>query len=396
MNNTEKQNIKTEIKDFFSKRKKERGLYSPNKSILFFLISLFFISLFSATNIKQFSSDIKNNYAKNIYISVSQPFVDLSEKLKTNLLFSNTRKKFLQASNLTENFNWDDFYYQKEKTRLLLRWPKPAPKIKKSKIENKTTAVPPKAIQLITSNNNTPEKTSDNDELLVVSYDYTKKNPLKILFAGDSEMECFSDGFLRIVGEKSPFKIVSYAVPSSGFIRTDYYNWPAKFKSIFSKANANKEPFDCAVLILGMNDYQNFFDGKGNLFKRGTEEWKKAYIEKIRTYFDVLQPNVKKIYWLGLPTVKSKTINQQISFIEECQIEAAKILNTDGKIEKISIREIAPGAGAPYTDIFQTPEGNRIKIMRSDGTHLTISGGEFMMKQIMKKFYIDFDIELTE
>lgn len=372
--------------------------YSKNKVVVFALVFLSVVALFSHSKIKAFPLGMKNVYARNIVQAISVPFTDFAETLPFGDFFDLSRKGLLTFLSLDGDHHWDDFYYRDnyendERTLIALL------QTKSKDAQNKIHSLPEAKTAGSKSfspedllNLQMAEKESASKDLLVVNYDYTKEKPLRILFAGDSQMQSLAEGFKRNIGAESAFDVTDLAVISSGFVRTDYYNWPAKFASLLSEAEKEGQAYDAVVLILGMNDYQNFFDGKGNLFKRGTEEWDVAYIAKIKNLMNVLETYVKKIYWLGLPIVRSSALNKEVNHIEATQIKALSFL--DGtKVQRISLRAIAPGENANYTETLQMANGKRISFMKEDGVHFTLAGSSFLMGEVQKYFYFDFNIQ---
>lgn len=376
---------------FFSSK-----LYSKNMLLLFIAVFLFALGIFSHTRIKNFSYRVKNNYVRDILISLSRPFCDFARNLPFEKLFIESRKKLLLALNLEDDYHWDNFYYNEKPFSFLNTQKTKTLEEEKSTEQNSThIALAPKIGEnadefTIHSSNNKSKKSEGT--LLLANFDYSRENPLRILFAGDSQMQSLSEGFKRNIGDNSPFVAQCLAVVSSGFVRDDYYNWPAKLTSLFNEAKRKAKPFDAVVLILGMNDYQNFFDGNGRLFKKGSSDWERAYIQKIKSLMDILQANVKKIYWLGLPLLRSPRLNEEISFVENCQIKALNQLDK-AKVERISLRSLLATKAATYTDRLTLADGKSIVFMRNDGMHYTLAGGSFIMSEVEKYFYRDFYIE---
>lgn len=387
------------MKEFFFKAVKAAAgkcagtpSYSKNQTVVYTAIFLCAVAVFIPNKITHFSSQLKNQYTKNIIQAVSQPMVDFAQMLPFSAFFANARKNVLTVCGVQNDYHWDNFYYT-EKNALTVA----ACSDGNGDID-KAHALP--EMQTGDAHTFSPsallaEKAKalpENNSLLVAHYDYTKEHPLRILFAGDSQMQSIAEGFKRNIGTESAFEAIDLAVVSSGFIRTDYYNWPAKFTALFKEVENEEKPFDVVVLLLGMNDYQNFFDGNGKLFRFGTDEWIAAYIEKIKTVMNILQSSVKKVYWLGLPAVKSPSLNADITAVENAQIKAMAAL-ADTNVQRISLRELISGGSSVYTDQVQTADGKRIQLMREDGTHYSLAGGSFVMSEIEKYFYFDFNIE---
>lgn len=361
-------------------------VYTKNQALVFAVIFLCILGIFSQSKIKAFSYQVKNPTARNIVIAISKPFIDFAEQLPYEKIFQNTRQEVLKILKLENNYHWDNFYY--DKTEFALS----APKQETANLYSDKSAHAPILPNEFFLSQKKETTVSTESELLMSNYQYSKKKPLRVLFFGDSQMQSLAEGFKRNVGSDSAFVVTDLAVVSSGFVRTDYYNWPAKLTSIFKQAQAEHKTFDAAVLILGMNDFQNFFDGNGTLFIRGTAEWNAAYTQKMSAVINIVQSNVKKIYWLGLPLVKLPTLNREITAVETAQINAVPLFDSE-KLRRISLRNIAPGKDARYSDTIQLDDGKRITFMRDDGIHFTYSGAEFIMRHIETYLYQDFSIK---
>ena len=99
-------------------------------------------------------------------------------------------------------------------------------------------------------------------------YIHSEENPLHVFMFGDSQVFSLGSGLSRLAGKDSPIVIESLPIHSSGFIRADYYNWPAKLQDTFSAGS-----YEAAIMMLGMNDYQSFWDNDGKVMKKHTPEW---------------------------------------------------------------------------------------------------------------------------
>ena len=141
-----------------------------------------------------------------------------------------------------------------------------------------------------------------------------------------------------------------------------------------------------------MSDYQNFYADNGKVLVKETENWESAYRDKIITHLDVLFANTKKVYWLGMPVVRDKIYNAQLLYIEDLQKKIASEYSSI-ILNKFSLSSIAPGEGVPYTDTVKTAEGKKIRLMKDDGHHYTVSGGEYIMQPFLELLYKDWDLE---
>lgn len=375
-------------------------LFSKNQAVLFCILVLAGLALVFPTRLKVFSSHIQNTNCRKIMLALSEPITDYADTLPFEKAFTKSRENVLAVLGVKDNYRWDNFYYCAKEPDLVSMHDIQAadPSEHAGNTTGRVSAYDTSKCTLDNVMNTVNSKSTagiipneSDDELLVVHYDYTKEHPLRILFAGDSLMQSIVEGFKRNVRKREVFDVTEMAVVSSGFVRTDYYNWPAKLQAVFQDAREAGTPYDAVVLILGMNDFQNFFDGNGKLFVSGSPEWIEAYTEKVKAVMSVLTSNVKKVYWLGLPTVKSPRLNADITTVEQVQADMAKLFD-ESKVMRISLRDIVGNQAAPYTDAVRDKKGARIQLMKDDGTHYTVAGGQFIMKAVEDFFYFDFNI----
>ncbi|UTC73986.1 DUF459 domain-containing protein [Treponema sp. OMZ 792] len=258
--------------------------------------------------------------------------------------------------------------------------------LEKLRLEQKALELKKEDISETASKEGEAEKADEPKKV----YTYNTEKPLRILMIGDSQMHSIAAGFLRLTGQNSSIKVKEISVHSSGFIRSDYYNWPKKLKNVFEESK--NEPYDIAVIFLGMNDYQNFYADNGKVLVKETENWETAYRDKIKTHLDVLFANTKKVYWLGMPVVRDKIYNAQLLYIEDLHKKIASEYS-EIILKKFSLSSIVPGDGVPYTDTLKNAEGKKIRLMKDDGHHYTISGGEYIMSSFLELLYKDWDLE---
>ena len=423
---------------------KKSIFYSANKALSFFLLCIFLFMLLLGKSLESFSHKIKNPYAADVFKTAVKPVSELSQKLKLDNLIPSARIFFLRYAGLEGLSDWDSFYYMDSaelthRERLLAlenlgnvidksqrdvlpteSKSEDVAAVKKmideleAKLENINTVLDrlkdieqarvaelekirltQKMLELrkediFKTDVKEGESNVDQAEEPKKVYTYNTERPLRILMIGDSQMHSIAAGFLRLTGQNSSIRVKEISVHSSGFIRGDYYNWPKKLKNVFEESQ--NEPYDIAVIFLGMNDYQNFYADNGKVLVKETEDWESAYRDKIITHLDILFANTKKVYWLGMPVVRDKIYNAQLLYIEDLQKKIASEYSSI-ILNKFSLSSIAPGEGVPYTDTLKTAEGKKIRLMKDDGRHYTISGGEYIMQPFLELLYKDWDLE---
>ncbi len=423
------------------------GTYSANKTLLFIILCIICVCIMFGKTLNNGSVQIKNEYIRKIYLACVAPFADFSEKYKIDLIIPEARATFLRLTKLENHTEWDSYYYADDESLYnentnISKDTKEKPEIrsineltqnaiKKSK-ENKDN------IKELTENIKDLEETlsflnktitelknikdkqalsesfearmkkqkeeeekkakeKEKEELakqektkkkkLVKKFGYTKTRPLKVLMVGDSQMTSISRGLMRLVGQNSSIKITAFSVHSSGFIRGDYYNWQKKLKNIFSQGK-----YDIAVILMGMNDYQNFYNDNGKVMVKETKRWEDEYHKRIKNHLDILLRHTKKVYWLGMPIVRNRAYNENLEYIEKVQKKLSEKYEK-ANLTRFAIANVAPGKGVPYSDVIKTADGSIIKLMNDDGNHYTISGGAYIMQSFMNLLYQEWSIE---
>ena len=142
-------------------------------------------------------------------------------------------------------------------------------------------------------------------------------------------------------------------------------------------------------MMLGMNDYQSFWNNKGEIMKKGTPEWEAAYKEKCRAIVDEVLSSVPRLYWIGLPVVKNSVFNSNLAYINSVQESLALEYSPDVLV-RVSLREIFPGKDKPYTDTIETGTGKTLHMMNADGSHFTVEGGQVAMVPLFDRLAHDY------
>ena len=200
----------------------------------------------------------------------------------------------------------------------------------------------------------------------------------RVVVLGDSLGDGLWSGLYRAFEEDSNLEIVKRSKVSTGFTRTDYYDWNAALADILKT-----ETYQVAVVMFGANDSQAIRNGKDWL-KPGTDGWREAYGQRVEAFIKKLRAANLAVYWVGLPVMRSPN-----------QSESAEIMNE-------VFREKAFINGAKFIDTWNgfTDEAGRysaygpdmtgqVKRLRADdGVHFTMRGylklAHFVEKEIRR------------
>ncbi len=193
---------------------------------------------------------------------------------------------------------------------------------------------------------------------------FPKGDRYRVLVIGDSLADGLWSGIYRAFQEDSNLDIVNHSKPSSGFVRTDAYDWNSAITDILKD-----ETYQIAVVMFGANDNQAIRIGK-DLLKPGTDAWRDAYGQRVEALIKKLRAAAVAVYWVGLPILRSPDQSEDAEamnevFREKAFINGAKFIDTWGGFTDESGRYSAYGPDM---------SGQVRRLRDDDGVHFTMRG----------------------
>jgi len=347
---------------------------SPNHVLLATVVALVVASVFCARSLWIPASRIENLHIRAVVLSVTEAVAAHASITGLDTPVPRLRAVFLDRTGLSEHSSWDSRYFnRRDSARKLKEKPSPEPTegIPDSPVDENMKRPDPPTIpreEEITAEAAEATPTAVPDESSEVnpgrSRIYSRENPLSVYFFGDSQVFSLGSGLSRLAGKDSAIDVDFLAIHSSGFVRDDFYDWPRKLSDTLTEKD-----YAAVVIMLGMNDYQ--------------------YREKCRTMLDVAIARTGRVYWIGMPRVKNPSYNDNLSYIEAIHDSVAEEYSPD-VLSRISLREIIPGDGNPYTETLELAPGHVQRIMSEDGSHFTVEGGQLVMRGLFDRLVRDF------
>ncbi len=338
---------------------------TPNAVMFSFLLIFFLWSLFCGSSLWIPVSRLQNPHLKSILLPVSDAIASVGDYLGTTDFYVKWKNFFLDKTGLSAHPSWDTRFYNQ-----------------RNKIETDTVGFDEKEVD------STSPKEKVEEIILEEKGDkpvvYNIGNPFKLYIFGDSQITSFGNGFKRLIGDTPIIQATHLGIISSGFIRDEYYTWGAKLKD-----ECSKKSYDAAIFMLGMNDNIDITDAEGNPIRRRTEEWNDIYIRRCTELIDTMLSLFPKVYWLGMPMPKSKTYDENLKIIDGLHDKIAANYDSE-KLVRVSVRDIFPGSGQGYAESVVMENGKTLKVMGTDGIHLTVGGGQYIMKKLLDKILTDF------
>jgi hypothetical protein len=193
---------------------------------------------------------------------------------------------------------------------------------------------------------------------------FPKGDRYRILVLGDSLADGLSSGTERAFQEDSNMEIANRSKPSSGFVRTDSYDWNATIGDILKE-----QTYQIAVVMFGANDDQAIRSGK-DLLKPGTDAWREAYGQRVEAFIKKLRAAGVAVYWVGLPILRSPEQSADAEALNEVYrekafINGAKFIDTWSGFSDESGR---------YSAVGPDMSGQVRRLRDDDGVHFTMRG----------------------
>ena len=209
----------------------------------------------------------------------------------------------------------------------------------------------------------------------------------RFLFIGDSVL--FDLGIQLQYTLKKKYNIadtkIDYKV-STGLNRIDYYDWYARTRQIIN----NYQP-DVVIVLFGANDRQNITDFQGKAWRIMTQEWQKAYQERVERYANLLDSSsVRKVYWIGQSLPNKSSYIKAFSIMNDIYQNASK---SSSKIEYISTWETFGKAGK-FVPVVANKSGKRGYVKNNDGLHFTSHGAQIISDLIIDEMVSDKILKL--
>ncbi len=387
--------------------------YSPNQVLLTVLLAVSITTIFAGKSLWIPASHIENLHIRSIALALADSLSFVAAETGLDGYLPAAREGFLSVTGLAEQTEWDTRYFNRrasgvEASPSALSTASQSTVVETAEPSGLSPALPEAHAATATADAATdpadatialapvdaatgpapadasPAPGAAIPSAVPANAIHSSANPLRLYMFGDSQVFSLGSGLSRLAGKDSPVSVDFLAVHSSGFIRGDYYNWPAKLADTLSSSR-----YDAVVMMLGMNDYQNFWNNRGEIMKKHTPEWEAAYAEKCSALIDEALLYVPKVYWVGMPRVKDPQYEQSLRYIDAVQSRVAARYGPDIVIRH-PIADSLPGAAGSYAETVSLPSGKSIQAMSPDGNHFTVEGGQFAMAGLYRRLSQDW------
>ena len=139
-----------------------------------------------------------------------------------------------------------------------------------------------------------------------------------VLVVGDFLAGGLAEGLDTAFADNPAIRIVARANGSSGFVRDDFYNWPAEIKSLIET-----EKPSAVIVMLGSNDRQQMKVGDVREQPR-SENWTKEYERRTDALGKAIQDTKVPFLWVGMPAFRVSKMNSDMLAFNDIYHSAAE------------------------------------------------------------------------
>ena len=192
---------------------------------------------------------------------------------------------------------------------------------------------------------------------------------------GDSFGDGIWAGLYNEFRDVDTFTVHRFTKQSTGFTRYKSLN-------LFNEARSqlSSQPVDLAVVSFGANDTWDIWE-EGQLMPYMGEEWQRIIGERVRAYIEQLEDSGADVVWVGLPSMRKPTFNDQVKQMNDFNQK----LMCELKVPFIDTLPKSLDDDGNYTEMLRrNGEGAPIRARAEDGIHMTMTGYRILTEDMTK------------
>lgn len=209
----------------------------------------------------------------------------------------------------------------------------------------------------------------------------SKPSLYNIMVIGDSMAQGIAAGLKSSFSNYSNVKLIDKSRCATGLVRIEYFNWKKNLAKYLREYNA-----DAAIVVIGANDGQGMYLEKRKVAHFATDEWDARYRTRVDSIIETLKQNSVRIYWVGLPTVKSSSLAEKMRHLNDIYKERT----TKKNVPFISTWEMTSGQTGGFDSYYTSKDGRKYKVRINDGVHFNLRGYIFLAEHVLKEIKKNF------
>lgn len=210
------------------------------------------------------------------------------------------------------------------------------------------------------------------------------EEPLELWVFGDSLLNLAGRELKKSLAASGRVRVDVDYRPSTGLVRLDYYDWPAKI----SQQLADQTPPDAVLVMMGANDSQHMMLNKKKA-ERWSEAWVAEYTRRVQVVIGAIRETGGEVYWAGMPVMKH-TRHQKTAAVVNAILQAEA--DADPGVHYLPTDALFSGDGGGYSKFLTDSTGRRFTARETDGVHFTMSGALWMVDHLEGIFDRDWGV----
>ena len=209
----------------------------------------------------------------------------------------------------------------------------------------------------------------------------TEQRHYNIVILGDSLGDGVWAGLYHVFHKDKRFSVIRKSRVATGFVRKDYYDWNDAVR-----AAAADTKIDIAVVIMGTNDRQTIIEGSERhaLFE---PKWRELYAARVDDFTATLKAAGARVYWLGLPVMRSPGFESDMETFSSIFEERAKA----NGVAFLPMHQLAADKNGNYQAYGIDAAGKKRQLRTEDGIHFTMEGYELLARDVAGVIRADVD-----
>jgi hypothetical protein len=211
-----------------------------------------------------------------------------------------------------------------------------------------------------TKKRSTPRKPAEPEAPVV---DKTA-NARVVLVVGDFMAGGLAEGLEAVFAENPAVRISDRSKGSSGFVRDDFYDWPAEIGPLLES-----EKPAAVIVMIGSNDRQQMRIGDASEPPRSAN-WTRQYEARAEAFGKTIEAGKVPLLWVGMPAFKSARMTSDMLAFNDIYKAAAE--KSGG--EFIDVWDGFVDENGAFVAMGPDMNGQPVRLRSDDGINLTRAG----------------------
>ncbi|BCH23062.1 SGNH/GDSL hydrolase family protein [Mesorhizobium sp. L-8-3] len=202
---------------------------------------------------------------------------------------------------------------------------------------------------------------SPEPEIVVVDKSQTAQ---AVLVVGDFMGSGLAEGLEAVFAENPEVRVIDRTKGSSGFVRSDYYDWPTEVEKLI-----DEEKPVVVVAMLGSNDRQQMRVGTTREAPL-SESWTREYQARALAFAAAVSEREVPLIWVGQPSFQSKKMLSDMLALNGIYSQAAEA----AEATFVDIWDGFVDENGAYVASGPDINGQAVRLRSADGINLSKAG----------------------